>query len=180
PKPPPPPPTPRPAPPPTPRPAPPPADGIIHSDGSGHLTLNGARYQFTGVNAFELATWWGTNSGCGAEIDDLDGFFNSLTPNNVVRFWAFQDFTRSKSTGKRDWGPIDRVVQSAERTHQRLLFVLGARGATCRASSTRTRRSTAAATRPRFRRQNWRRTGPGFATWSRATGAHLQSACGSR
>jgi mannan endo-1,4-beta-mannosidase len=124
-------PTPKPTPPPTPRPTPPPADGIIHTDGSGHLTLNGARYQFTGVDAFELATWWGTNSGCGAEIDDLDGFFNSLTPNNVVRFWAFQDFTRSKSTGKRDWGPIDRVVQSAERTHQRLLFVLGDQWANC-------------------------------------------------
>jgi len=120
-----------PTPPPTSSPTPPPADGIIHTDGSGHLTLNGARYQFTGVNAFELATWWGTNFGCGAQIDDLDGFFNSLTPNSVVRFWAFQDFTQSKSTGGRDWGPIDRVVQSAERTHQRLLFVLGDQWANC-------------------------------------------------
>jgi mannan endo-1,4-beta-mannosidase len=126
-----PPPTPTPTPTSAPIPAPPPPDGIIHTDGSGHLTLNGARYQFTGVDAFELATLWGTNSGCGAEIDNLDGFFKSLAPNNVVRFWAFQDFTRNLSTGKRDWGPIDRVVQSAERTHQRLLFVLADQWANC-------------------------------------------------
>jgi len=120
----------------TPSPSPPQAtgghgDGIIHTDGRGHLTLNGSRYQFAGVNAYELATWWSVNYGCGSEVGDLDGFFNSLSPNSVVRFWAFQDFTMSKRTGGRDWTPIDRVVQAAERTHQRLIFVFADQWANC-------------------------------------------------
>jgi len=106
-------------------------DGIIHTDGHGHLTLNGSRFQFVGVDAFELATYWNINFGCGSEIASLDGFFGSLTPNSVIRFWAFQDFTQSKVTGGRDWTPIDRVVRAAERAHQRLIFVLGDQWANC-------------------------------------------------
>ena len=116
---------------PTRTPTPAPSDGIIHTDGQGQLTLNGHPYQFVGVNAYELATWWGTNYGCGAQVEDLGGFFNALTPNSVVRFWAFQDFTQSKTSGGRDWGPIDRVVQAAERAHQRLIFVFGDQWANC-------------------------------------------------
>jgi len=106
-------------------------DGVIHNDGHGHLTLNGARYQFVGVNAYELATWWGVNWGCGGQISDLDGFFSSLTPNSVVRFWAFQDFAQNKYTGGRDWAPLDRVVSAAERAHQRLVFVFADQWANC-------------------------------------------------
>jgi len=107
------------------------SDGIIHSDGHGNLTLNGRRFQFVGVDAYELATMWSINYGCGSYIANIDSFFGSLAPNSVVRFWAFQDFTQSKVTGGRDWTPIDRVVQAAERAHQRLILVLGDQWANC-------------------------------------------------
>ncbi len=74
---------------------------------------------------------WNINYGCGSYIADIDGFFNSLAPNSVVRFWAFQDFTQSKVTGARDWTPIDRVVQAAERAHQRLIVVFADQWANC-------------------------------------------------
>lgn len=38
----------------------------------GHLTLGGLPYRFVGVNAYELATDWGTNSGCGANETDAE------------------------------------------------------------------------------------------------------------
>jgi mannan endo-1,4-beta-mannosidase len=106
-------------------------DGVIHTDGHGHLTLNGKPYQFVGVDAYELATLWSTNLGCGAEIDALGAFFNSLSANSVVRFWAFQDFTRSRITGARDWTPLDRVVHAAESAHERLIFVLADQWSNC-------------------------------------------------
>lgn len=104
---------------------------LIGTDGHGHLTLNGSRYQFAGVDAYELATWWSVNVGCGSEVDNLSGFFSSLKPNSVVRFWAYQDFARNKLTGGRDWTPIDRVVQAASAAHQRLIFVLGDQWSSC-------------------------------------------------
>jgi hypothetical protein len=108
-----------------------PADGVIHSDGHGHLTLNGHPYQFLGVDAFELATNWGINYGCGYDVANLDGFFSLLSPNSVVRFWAFQDFAVNKNTHARDWTALDLVVHAAERAHQRLILVLADQWANC-------------------------------------------------
>src|SRR5690242_3924095 len=54
------------------------------------LYLNGEEYQFTGVNAYELATLPGVTAGCGGTIPSLDSFFSSLRPGSMVRFWAFQ------------------------------------------------------------------------------------------
>ena len=47
---------------------------------------------FTGYNAYQLATDWGTNAGCGgmATTAQIDAFFASLRPDSLVRFWAFQ------------------------------------------------------------------------------------------
>ena len=56
------------------------------------LEIGGAATQFTGFNAYQLATQVGTNAGCGsmATTAQIDSFFGSLRPNSVVRFWAFQ------------------------------------------------------------------------------------------
>src|ERR671939_1389539 len=56
------------------------------------LYLNGAPYRFTGVNAYQLGTYWSVNYGCGGQATDLqlDAFFASLRPNSMVRIWAFQ------------------------------------------------------------------------------------------
>ena len=56
------------------------------------LEIGGVPTVFTGFNAYQLATDWGTNAGCGgmATTAQIDAFFASLRPNSLVRFWAFQ------------------------------------------------------------------------------------------
>jgi hypothetical protein len=87
------------------------------------LTLYGKPYTYTGINAYELATYWGDNAGCGGMLSDtdLDTFFASLRPNSVVRFWAFQDLAMNYQTGARSWKGIDRVFASAAKYNQFLL-----------------------------------------------------------
>jgi mannan endo-1,4-beta-mannosidase len=107
-------------------------DGIIHTDGLGHLTLNGQIYQFTGVNAYELATDWSINYGCGSDPGTtIDQMFQMLRPNDVVRFWAFEQLGYNNKTNQIDFTGIDRVVQAAERQHIRLILTLGNEWADC-------------------------------------------------
>ncbi len=107
--------------------------GVIGASG-GNLTLNGQIYRFTGVNAYEIATDWGSNAGCGADVTDaqLDQFFASLRPDSLVRFWAFQGtMATDVNTGQLDWGPLDRVFAAAAAHGQRLIPVLTDQGGTC-------------------------------------------------
>jgi mannan endo-1,4-beta-mannosidase len=107
--------------------------GIIGVSGD-NLTLNGSAYRFTGVNAYEIGTDWGTNAGCGADVSDaqLDQFFASLRPNSLVRFWAFQGtMATNATTGQIDWAPLDRVFATAAAYGQRLIPVLTDQGGTC-------------------------------------------------
>jgi hypothetical protein len=100
----------------------------------GQLELFGRPYHFFGVNAYELATDWGVNAGCGAMLSDeqLDNFFASLPPNSLVRFWAFQgNIATNFTTHQLDFAPIDRVVNAAIAYGQRLIFVLGGQGNMC-------------------------------------------------
>jgi hypothetical protein len=57
-----------------------------------HLEIGGTPTLFTGFDAYQLATDWGTNGGCGsmASPAQMDAFFGSLRPDSLVRFWAFQ------------------------------------------------------------------------------------------
>jgi hypothetical protein len=108
-------------------------EGDIGASG-GNLTLNGQIYRFTGTNAYELATDWGTNAGCGTEVTDaeLDQLFSSLRPDSLIRFWAFQaTMATNAKTGQIDWGPIDRVFAAAAAYGQRLIPVLTDQGGTC-------------------------------------------------
>lgn len=79
------------------------------------LCLDGSPWTFTGVNAYEAATEWSINAGCGGELSqgDLDNLFSSLGPNRVVRFWAFQALATNDTTKQLDWAPIDRVISTA-------------------------------------------------------------------
>ncbi len=106
---------------------------IIQASGT-QLFLNGSTYKFVGVNAYEAATEWGTNAGCGAELSgaQLNQLFASLPPNSLVRFWAFQGtMATNVNTGQLDWGPIDRVFGAAAAHNQRLVVVLTDQGGTC-------------------------------------------------
>ena len=110
-----------------------PETGLIQASGA-HLILNGAVYHFTGVNAYEAATQWGVNEGCGGELSDaqLNQLFSSLPPNSLVRIWAFQgSMATNVSTRQLDWGPLDRVFAAATAHGQRLIVVLTDQDGTC-------------------------------------------------
>jgi mannan endo-1,4-beta-mannosidase len=98
------------------------------------LFLDGSVYRFLGVNAYEAATEWGVNEGCGADLSDteLNQMFASLPPNSLVRFSAFQGTMGSNVyTHQLDWGPIDRVFAAATAYHQRLIPVIGSQAGGC-------------------------------------------------
>jgi hypothetical protein len=98
------------------------------------LTLDGHPYRFTGVNAYEIATEWGVNAGCGAMLSDdqLNALFASLPPESLVRIWAFQgSMAINVKTHQLDWRPLDRVFASAAAHGQRLIVSLASQGGVC-------------------------------------------------
>lgn len=107
--------------------------GSSYVSASGrNLYLNGERYQFTGVNAYNLGTFPGANAGCGSYVADVDSFFSQLRPNSVVRMWAFQgSMTTNVKTKKIDWTGIDRVVNAAQKNGKKLILVLGEQAGHC-------------------------------------------------
>ena len=98
------------------------------------LTLGGEPHNFIGVNAYEIATQWGTNAGCGGMETDaqLEQLFASLPPDSLIRFWAYQgtmatDFT----THQINWAPLDRIFSLATQYHQKLIVSLTGQSGTC-------------------------------------------------
>ena len=99
-----------------------------------HLEIGGVPTLFTGYNAYQLATDWGTNAGCGgmATTAQIDAFFASLRPDSLVRFWAFQGtMATNVHTGQLDWAPLDNVFYEAARYHVYLIPVISGQGNLC-------------------------------------------------
>jgi mannan endo-1,4-beta-mannosidase len=99
-----------------------------------NLEVGGIPTKFTGVNAYELATAWGTNGGCGsmASPAQIAALLASLAPGSVVRFWAFQgDFATDLDTGQIDWAPIDQIFYLAADYHVYLIPAITDQGGTC-------------------------------------------------
>ncbi|MFC9553334.1 beta-mannosidase [Rhodococcus sp. NPDC056960] len=94
------------------------------------LTLDGRPWWPAGLNAYQLATDWSVNRGCGAEVD-LDGFFGSLPQGSLTRFNAFQWLAIDKATGALDFTGIDRVFRAAEARRQLVIPVLAAQDGSC-------------------------------------------------
>jgi hypothetical protein len=98
------------------------------------LKIGGTPTIFTGVNAYEIATDWGVNTGCGgmettAQINQL---FTSLKQNSIVRFDVFQGtMATNVNTGGLDWAPIDRIFYLAAQDHVYLIPVITAEGGVC-------------------------------------------------
>jgi mannan endo-1,4-beta-mannosidase len=110
-----------------------PYSSVIQASGT-QLFLYGSAYRFTGVDAYEAATQWGTNAGCGPELSNqqLDQLFASLPSGSVVRFWTFQgSLATNVNTGQLDWGPIDRVFDTAARYGVRLIPVITSQSGSC-------------------------------------------------
>ena len=90
--------------------------------------------KFTGLNAYELATDWGTNAGCGSmpTTAQIDAFFSSLRPNSLVRFWAFQGtIATNVNTGQLDWRPLDNVFYEAAKYHVYLIPTISGQSGSC-------------------------------------------------
>jgi mannan endo-1,4-beta-mannosidase len=98
------------------------------------LDIGRVATQFTGFNAYQLATQVGINAGCGsmASTAQIDSFFGSLRPNSVVRFWAFQGaLATNVSTGQIDWEPLDNIFYQAATFHVYLIPVISDQAGTC-------------------------------------------------
>ncbi len=98
------------------------------------LAVGGVRTAFTGYNAYQLATHWGINAGCGgmATTSQIDAFFASLRPNSLVRFWALQGtMATNVHTGQVDWQPLDDIFYEAAKYHVYLIPVIGGQGSSC-------------------------------------------------
>lgn len=98
------------------------------------LTLDGQPWWPIGINAYQLATDWSVNAGCGAQVD-LDAYFISLQPHSLTRFNAFSSLAVNKSTGLLDFSALDAVVRAAERHGQLLIAVLSSNEGSCEGDS---------------------------------------------
>ena len=99
-----------------------------------NLYLKGEKYQFTGINAYELGTYWGGDGSCGAMLSNaqLTSFFSSLKPYSMVRMWAFQgSMGVDITTHKIDWTYLDRVVNIATQYKIKLTLTLSDQAGTC-------------------------------------------------
>lgn len=105
----------------------------LHAAGT-QLVLDGAPYKDVGVDAYELATDWGTNAGCGGMLTDtqMDAFFASLPAHSLIRFWAWQgSMAVNVHTGQIDWAPLDRVFSAAAAHGDLLIASLTSQGGEC-------------------------------------------------
>lgn len=94
------------------------------------LTLGPNLWWPAGLNAYQLATRWDLNVGCGAEVD-LDEYFASLPPLSLTRFDAFQSHAMHRVGGTVDFSALDEVVATAERHRQYVVPVLAPQDSTC-------------------------------------------------
>ncbi|MGW5075959.1 beta-mannosidase [Rhodococcus sp. NPDC004095] len=106
-----------------------PAPARVGADGTA-LTLDGEPWWPVGLNAYQLATNWSINRGCGAQVD-LDAYFSSLPGVTLTRFNAFSALATNKFTGAVDFAPIDAVFAAAERHGQLVVPVLTAQDGAC-------------------------------------------------
>lgn len=87
------------------------------------LTLDRRPWWPTGFDAYQLATDWSVNVGCGAQVD-LDRYFGALPPRSLTRFDLFAALAVDKASGLPDYRAVDAVFATAARHHQLVLPVL--------------------------------------------------------
>lgn len=98
-----------------------------------NLLLNGKITQFTGVNAYEIATNLNVNPGCGPTVTNPDTFFSKLRQTSLVRIWGFEgSMTKyNPNTKQFDWSALDAVLASATKYNQLVILSIGNQWGTC-------------------------------------------------
>ncbi|QHE70129.1 beta-mannosidase [Rhodococcus sp. WAY2] len=107
-----------------------PAPGSRVTASSEGFALDGQPWWPTGFNAYQLATNWSVNWGCGAMVD-LGSYFSSLPAHSLTRFNLFQALAINRFTGQLDFGPIDAVFAAAEAHDQMVIPVLAPQDGAC-------------------------------------------------
>jgi mannan endo-1,4-beta-mannosidase len=109
------------------------AEGTFITRSGSQLLYNVKHFTIAGTNAYNIATDWAINVGCGSQLSDqeLSDLFHGMKSNGFVRFWAFQDFVINKNTQARDWTPLDRVFASAESNNVKLIPVIADNWGSC-------------------------------------------------
>lgn len=107
-----------------------PSPGARVTASSDGFALDGQPWWPTGFNAYQLATNWSVNWGCGAMVD-LDSYFSALPPHSLTRFNLFQALAINRFTGQLDFGPMDAVFAAAEAHDQMLIPVLAPQDGAC-------------------------------------------------
>lgn len=99
--------------------------------------LNGREFKFVGFNLFDAAAtdrykcaWWARFSD--SELDATLKYMRSTAGATVLRFWAFQNYTK----GGTDWTGMDRVIRIAKQNGFKLLPVLENGPTACTGSPT--------------------------------------------
>ena len=87
------------------------------------LILDGERWWPAGANAYQLATDWSVNVGCGAQVD-LDRYFSAVPRRALTRFNLFAALAVNKETGEPDFSAVDAVFAAAEKHRRPVLPVL--------------------------------------------------------
>jgi mannan endo-1,4-beta-mannosidase len=98
------------------------------------LVLDGHRWLADGLDAYELASDKGHNTGCGQQPtwQQMERLFSSLRRGAAVRIWADQaSMGIDPETGRRDWSGLDRVVDLAANDGIELIFSLANQSGTC-------------------------------------------------
>ncbi|MCM3887279.1 cellulase family glycosylhydrolase [Frankia sp. R82] len=122
-------------------PSTPPADQFVTRAGSA-LQLAGRPFRFVGFNVFDAAAtahykcaWWSRRTD--AELTADFRYMRDRAGATVVRFWAFQPYTR----GGTDFSGMDRVIRSAQANGMRVIPVLENQWRDCTTSADRSAKS---------------------------------------
>jgi mannan endo-1,4-beta-mannosidase len=100
------------------------ADTFVTRSGT-KFTLNGKDFKFVGFNLFDAAAtdrykcaWWPRFTD--SELDATLKYMRQSSGATVLRFWAFQTYTKSGQ----DWSGMDRVLRIAKQNGFKVLPVL--------------------------------------------------------
>ena len=107
------------------------ADSFVTRSGT-KFYLNGKEFKFVGFNMFDAAAtdrykcaWWPRFTD--SELDATLKYMRQTSGATVLRFWAFQTYTKSGQ----DWSGMDRVIRIAKQNGFKVLPVLDNGPASC-------------------------------------------------